>query len=104
MAEIETQTKTKSALKPRITEKAALSADKNKIYVFSVPKSADKRSVATWVKETYKVTPTKINIAKIPDETISSRGRRGMVGRFGKKRGGKKAYVHLKEGDKIEIV
>ena len=42
--------------------------------------------------------PTRVNIAKIPSKRTLSRGKRGV------KKGGKKAYVYLKEGDKIELI
>jgi large subunit ribosomal protein L23 len=91
--------KFKSVLKkPRITEKAAISADKNNAYVFNVEKSATKKSIALSIKNQYKVTPIRVNVTKISDKSIVFRGKRGV------KHGGKKAYVFLKKGDKIEII
>lgn len=96
MAEI---TQKKSVLlKPRITEKAVVGADKNGVYVFVVTKTATKKQIAASVKSEYKVTPVKIRTAQIPDKAVFVRGKHGV------KRGGKKAYVYLKKGDKIEIV
>lgn len=83
---------------PRITEKAALSADKAGVYVFKVLDRATKKSVAASVKNAYKVTPVKVNIARIPAKNVFVRGKRGV------KSGGKKAYVYLKKGDKIELI
>jgi len=71
-------------IKPRVTEKAARSADKNNSYVFDVPRSANKITIAARVLEKYKVTPVKVNIVNRKNE--------------------KKAYVYLKKGDKIEII
>lgn len=85
-------------MRPRITEKAALSADKNNVYVFEVSPDATKTSIAASIKESYKVTPVKVRVANIPDKAVFVRGKRGV------KRGGKKAYVYLKKGDKIEIM
>lgn len=85
-------------VRPRITEKAAIGADKSNVYVFEVTPNATKTSVAASVKLSYKVTPVKVNIATIPDKAIVFRGRKGV------KKGGKKAYVFLKKGDKIELL
>lgn len=70
--------------KPRVSEKAAIIADKVNAYVFDVVSSMNKGGVAKFVKATYKVTPVKVNIV-----------RRGND---------KKAYVYLKKGEKIEII
>lgn len=48
----------------------------------------------------YKVTPAKVNIVKIPAKVRISKWRKTR----GVKPGGKKAYVHLRKGDSIEIV
>jgi len=85
-------------LRPRITEKAALSADKGGVYVFEVTKSATKKSISASVRDFYKVTPKKVRIATIPLKKVFVRGKRGV------KKGGKKAYVYLKKGDKIEVM
>lgn len=82
--------------KPRITEKAARSAEQNQ-YVFEITSRATKASVAAAVKELYKVTPLAVNIASTP-------GKKKMVkGKAGVKKGVRKAYVTLKKGDKIEL-
>lgn len=85
-------------LKPRITEKAALGADKSNVYVFEVTKNATKKSIASSVHEVYGVQPEKVRVVSIPAKRVVVRGRRGI------KSGGKKAYVYLKKGDKIELV
>ncbi len=84
-------------LRPRITEKAALRADKG-VYVFEVTKDANKRSIKASVKAVYGVTPTKVSVASIPSKGVFVRGKWGV------KSGGKKAYVYLKKGDKIELM
>ena len=85
-------------LRPRITEKAAIGADKSGVYVFEVMKKATKKSIMASVKAAYKVTPAKVRVATIPDKAVFVRGKHGV------KRGGKKAYVYLKKGDKIELL
>jgi large subunit ribosomal protein L23 len=85
--------------KPRITEKATLGIEHN-VYVFEIAPWANKQEVSKAVQHIYKVTPRKVNLAKIPEKQLSSRFRR----RGGVKQGGKKAYIYLKEGDRIEFV
>ncbi len=83
-------------IKPRLTEKAAILSDKN-VYVFQIHKDANKSEIKKEVEKTHKVKVLKVNIAKNPKKNIISRGKPGI------KPGVKKAYVYLKEGDKIEI-
>ena len=49
------------------------------------------------IKKMYKVTPVKINIMNVKQRAVVVRGKRG------KQAGGRKAYVTLKKGDKIEL-
>jgi len=85
--------------RPRITEKAALLSDNN-VYTFEVKAGATKYEVRDAVKSIYNVTPVKVNIVnKKPRHSMSrSRGRRVMD------HGLRKAYVFLKEGERIELV
>lgn len=82
---------------PRITEKAAYASDKN-VYTFDVATKSSKVEILKAIKEIYKVTPIKINVVAIPKKRVVRRGALGIKG------GGKKAYVFLKKGDKIEFV
>ncbi len=82
--------------KPRITEKAARSAEMNQ-YVFEITPRATKASVAAAVKELYKVNPISVNIARTPAKKKMVRGKAGV------KKGVIKAYVTLGKGDKIEL-
>ncbi|MEK7589703.1 MAG: 50S ribosomal protein L23 [Patescibacteria group bacterium] len=84
---------------PRITEKATMKA-KTGVYIFEVRTNATKKEIGSAVKHYYNVTPVKVNIVKIPSKKVSSRTTR----KKGVKAGGKKAYVFLKKGDKIEII
>lgn len=83
-------------LKPRVTEKAAILQEEG-IYTFDIAPSANKQEVKKEIKRLYKVTPTKVNIAKTEPKKVFTRGR------WGKKGGVKKAYVFLKKGDKITL-
>lgn len=84
--------------KPRITEKAATSAEANNVYTFEVAQSANKTELKKAIFVLYKVKPVKINILTIPRKEIMSKGKAGV------KSGGKKALVYLKKGDKIEFI
>lgn len=85
-------------IRPLITEKAAVLVALRNAYVFEVKKDATKKSVTSSIKEVYKVTPMKVRMLAIPKKRVFRRGQRGVVG------GGKKAYVYLKKGDKIEVI
>ncbi len=85
-------------LRPRVTEKAAISADKSNVYVFEVAKRANKKSISASIFATYKVRPKGVRLLAIPKKQVSVRGQKGYTGR------GRKAYVYLKTGDKIEII
>ena len=78
----------------RITEKSAIYAEKG-IYTFNVSSNATKNEIKKAVKAMYNVTPISVSITKIADKKVV---RRGIIST---KRGGKKAVVHLKKGDKI---
>lgn len=80
---------------PRITEKANSLAQKN-IHAFIVEENATKGDVIGAVKAFYSVTPTKVAIVRNPGKKVIVKGKNGV------KSGVKKAYVYLKQGDKIE--
>jgi|SRR3990167_5775485 len=88
----------KILIDPRITEKAVIGADKSGVYVFNVTESSTKQSIARAIKEAYKVTPEKVRVTSIPSRRVFVRGKHGVKG------GGKKAYIYLKKGDKIEVI
>ncbi|KKQ34323.1 MAG: 50S ribosomal protein L23 [Candidatus Nomurabacteria bacterium GW2011_GWB1_37_5] len=87
---------TKIIKSPRITEKATM-AGGNSVYVFNIDQSGTKIEVKKAIEKIFKVKPIKIRLVKIPRKAIFTRGR------FGYKKGGQKAYVYLKKGEKIEI-
>ena len=86
-------------LRPRITEKATIVAESG-VYVFEVSKRATKHTIKQAVKKIYNVDAARVNIVKIPSKKRVS-GRTRIVG---VKASGKKAYVYLKKGDRIEFV
>ena len=84
--------------KPLLTEKGLLERDNNNRYGFIVKKDASKGEIKTAVEKIFNVTVIKIN-------TISVQGKMHRMGRFeGKRPDYKKAFVTLKEGDKIDMV
>ena len=84
--------------KPLLTEKSLIERDTHNRYGFIVAKNASKGEIKTAVEKLFNVTVVKIN-------TISVEGKAHRMGRFeGKRSDYKKAFVTLKEGDKIEVV
>ncbi len=82
---------------PRITEKASMLQEKN-VFVFNVPLTATKRSVAKAVEAQYKVHPVKVNMVRVLAKNVIVRNKAGKTNR------GKKAYVFLKKGETIKLV
>lgn len=81
---------------PRVTEKAAYSAEKN-TFVFNVAMNANKIQVKQAIKDLYKVSPTDVNMVVSKPKPKTFRGQRGTQQAF------KKAYVTLKKGDTIDL-
>lgn len=96
--EVEAKEVVKSSviLGARITEKAAIGAEKG-AYTFNVAKNANKTEVKKAIIALYKVTPAKISMTIRKEKVVFVRGKMGT------KQGGKKAVVYLKKGDKIAI-
>lgn len=84
-------------VRPHITEKAAILAEKG-TYVFVVSPKTNKIEIAKAVEILYGVTAVKVNIVNLPDTNVFVRNRRGV------KAGVRKALVTLKKGDKIELI
>lgn len=80
----------------RISEKATVLAGVN-CYAFEVLRTANKHQIAQAVKALYHVVPREVRVLPIPKKKLFARGKRGSTV------GGKKAYVFLKKGDKIEL-
>jgi large subunit ribosomal protein L23 len=78
----------------RITEKAAIGAEKG-MYTFNVADSANKNEIKKAIKLIYGLTPARVAIIQIKEKAIIRRGKKGT------KKGGKKAVVYMKKGDKI---
>jgi len=85
-------------LRPRITEKGSDLSHRSNAYAFDVSLSATKLLIKKAVGEIYKVKAIKIAMLPVRAKSVFVRGKKGKTSR------GKKAYVYLKEGDKIEFV
>jgi len=84
-------------LRPRVTEKATMSAEGG-VYVFEVSKDSNKNKIAKAIAVMYKVSPIKVRVVNLPAKSVFIRGK------WGTKTAVKKAYVYLKKGEKIEII
>ncbi|MDD5152623.1 MAG: 50S ribosomal protein L23 [Candidatus Pacebacteria bacterium] len=84
-------------VRPHITEKAAILAEKN-TYVFEVAKESNKQEIAKAIRAVYGVVPVRVNIINLPSARVFVRGKMGL------RTGVRKALVTLKKGDKIEII
>jgi large subunit ribosomal protein L23 len=82
---------------PRVTEKASNAIEQN-VYTFDISSGANKTEIKKAILALYKVRPIRVNVVSLPRKSIMSKSRLGMRG------GGRKAYVYLKTGDKIEFV
>ena len=82
---------------PRVTEKASFAAEQN-VYTFDISASANKTEIKKAIFALYKVHPLKVNVLSIPRKKTMSKGKAGVRG------GGRKAFVYLKKGDKIEFI
>lgn len=85
-------------IRPYITEKATKLTDQG-VYTFVVQEDANKPQIKQAIRDVYSVSVDKVRTAKLPKKQVESR-----AGKTGTKGGGKKAYVHLKEGDSIELM
>jgi large subunit ribosomal protein L23 len=85
-------------VRPYITEKATYKTDDG-IYTFVVQDSANKPQIKQAVHDVYGVNVDKVRTVNLPDKHVTSR-----AGEDGTKGGVKKAYVHLQEGDSIELM
>lgn len=87
-------------LKPRMSEKAFGLSQTGNVYVFTVPEGASKQSVAAAVTAQFGVGVTNVNIANVKGKQKRSvRKRTRPV--MGQRSDFKKAFVTLKEGDKL---
>ncbi|HTH72257.1 MAG TPA: 50S ribosomal protein L23 [Candidatus Pristimantibacillus sp.] len=87
-------------LRPRLSEKTFGLAAANTVYVFDVPAGANKQTVAAAVAAQFEVTVINVNISNLKGKAKRT-VRKGGRAVSGQQSDRKKAYVTLKEGDKL---
>lgn len=92
----------KATLKPRASEKTYALSEQANTYVFEIDKDINKHSVARAVAEQFGVSVTGVRVASTPAKPKRSYRKRG---KYIKARTSavRKAYVTLKEGDKLPL-
>lgn len=91
-----TERDTQVLIAPVITEKSSLVGESGQV-VFKISPAATKGDVKRAVENLYGVTVEKVNTVNIAGKIKRFRG---MLGKRGNTR---KAYVHLKDGDNIDL-
>ncbi len=89
-------------LKPRLSEKAFALSEMVNTYVFDVPAGANRHTVADAIASQYDVGVTSVKIAKTAHRPLRAYKKRGR-NIAARRSGVRKAYVTLKEGDKIPL-
>lgn len=87
--------------KPLVTEKMTKSGENLNSYGFIVDKSANKIAIKQAVEKMYNVTVNDVNTVTYLGKVRSRFTKAGAIS--GRKPGYKKAYVKLKNGDKIDF-
>lgn len=90
-------------LKPRLSEKAYATSEAENTYVFDIPARANREAVKRAVAAHYDVQVETVRLAKTASKTRRSYKRRGRVSHRGETSAVRKAYVTLKEGDKLPL-
>lgn len=90
-------------LKPRISEKTYAQSEALNVYVFEVPTSISKQLIGQAVAAQYQVGVTNVRVASLPSKSKRTYQRGGRSLTRGVRSPVRKAYVTLKEGDKLPI-
>ena len=88
-------------IRPLLTEKMTKISDKTHQVGFIVEKAASKTQIKSEIEKTYNVEVVDINTALVRGKRKSRFTKAGFIN--GKKPNYKKAFVHLKEGQKIDF-
>jgi len=91
------------ALKPRISEKGYTISERDNVYIFDVPATANKFDIAKSVASQFEVSVTNVRVASVPGKAIRAYRSRGRKSINAKRSDIRKAYVTLKDGDKLPI-
>lgn len=87
-------------LRPRLSEKTFGLANANNVYVFNVPADANVHTVAIAVAAQFDVTVLNVNMVNVKGKTKRT-VRKGGRAVQGQRSDSKKAYVTLKQGDRL---
>jgi ribosomal protein L23 len=90
-------------LKPRLSEKAHALSEERNTYVFGVPAGISRLSISQAIAAQYNVSVESVRIASQPGKSKRAYRRRGRIVHNGQTAPIRKAYVRLKEGDKLPI-
>lgn len=90
-------------LKPRVSEKAYGLSENSNVYTFDIESGVNKFDVARAVESQFEVTATKVRIVALPGKSVRRYRERGRKSFSGQRSGIRKAYVTLKDGDKLPI-
>jgi ribosomal protein L23 len=90
-------------LKPRVSEKAYALSEASNTYIFEVEAGVNKFDIAKSVAAQYEVSVVNVRIAKIPGKAKRAYRQGGRKFVQGQRSNVHKAYVVLKEGDKLPI-
>lgn len=89
-------------LKPRLSEKAYATSQAFNTFVFDVPKSANKHSVARAIEAQYDVAVEEVKVIVLKGKAKRTIRKGGKVAK-GRQTDVKKAYVKLKAGNNLPI-
>ncbi len=89
-------------LKPRLSEKAFAMSESTNTYVFDIPISANRHTVASAIASQYDVGVQSVKIANTAAKPLRAYKKRGR-NISAQRPGVRKAYVTLNKGDKLPI-
>lgn len=87
-------------IKPLITEKSE-SLAQNRQYAFKVAKDANKIQIQKAIEDMFNVAVQSVNTAVMPGKAKTRQSKRNVM--RGQKPSFKKAYITLREGEKLEF-
>ncbi len=84
-------------IRPVVTEKSTNYREKQNVYVFIVSRDANKIQIKKAINDLFNVDPLSVNTLNIKGKLKRVRYKYGYTSSY------KKAYIKLKDGDKIAI-
>lgn len=90
-------------LKPRVSEKAYALSEARNTYTFDVEPGVNKFDIAQAVDAQYNVSVISVRLSTTPGKAVRTYRQKGRRSVGGQRTNVRKAYVTLKEGDKLPI-